>query len=50
MHRIEFREASDLDTPVEAVAALDEFIGWLLVRSREVSPEDWRSHEPSASE
>jgi hypothetical protein len=36
MHRIESREAPILDTPADAVAALDEFTDWLVVRSREV--------------
>ncbi len=33
MHRIEFREAPDLEDPVRAIAALDEFTSWLVERS-----------------
>jgi hypothetical protein len=49
MHRIEFREASELDTPADAVATLDEFTGWLMARGREVSPADWRARDPLAA-
>jgi len=48
MHRIERREATELSDPASAIAALDDVTAWLLRRSADVTPDEWRKLDPSA--
>jgi hypothetical protein len=49
MHRVEFREASELGDSAQAIAVLSDFTVWLLRRSSEVAPDEWQKRDPSAS-